>query len=102
MKDQFQNKIQEALRESGVDGLTGIAKEFATEQLGEQIFQRVVIQMTQDLKEEQLAAFLEFLDNDTSSESIEVFLSAVYPNFEEVISQKTLEVLEEYKQALLN
>lgn len=99
MQNILNDKIQSLLEESGIETLTPAAKNFVMEQLGEQIFQRILIQMTQDLPEEKLSAFLEFIENNNSNESIEVFLGAVYPDLEDVMEEKTKEVMEEYMQA---
>lgn len=101
MQNVLNNSIQNMLSESGIEDLTPAAKNFVMEQLGEQIFQRILIQMTEDLSEDKIAAFLEFIASNTSNESVETYLKAVYPELEEVMEEKTKEVLEEYKEATL-
>jgi hypothetical protein len=102
MNNIFQDKIQTLLTTSGIEGLSGPAKDFVLQQLGEQTFQRVIIQMSQDLPEDKVSAFLEFAGNGSSDESLSIFMQGAYPQLDDVLQQKTLEVLEEYKQAQTN
>lgn len=101
MQNILSNSIQNLIEEAGIETMSPEAKEFVMEQLGEQIFQRVLIQMAEDLSDEKVSAFLEFISNDNSDESVETYLRAVYPNLKEVIESKAKEVLEEYKEESL-
>lgn len=102
MNNIFQDKIQTLLTTSGIEELSGPAKDFVLQQLGEQVFQRVIIQMSQDLPEDNMSAFIEFASNGSSDESLSIFMQGAYPQLDDVLQQKTLEVLEEYKQAQTN
>lgn len=96
MQNIFQDKIQTLLTTAGIEDLSGPAKDFVLQQLGDQAFQRVVLQMSQDLPEEKISAFLEFASNGSSDESLSTFMQGAYPQLDDVLQQKAEEVLQEY------
>jgi hypothetical protein len=53
--------------------------------------------MLKDIPSEKFSAFIEFIEKDASQNALLVYLSAIYPNAEKVITQKAEEVVREFE-----
>jgi acyl-CoA synthetase (NDP forming) len=72
-------------------------KKYIKSKLGEQIIQRTLLEMLKDIPSEKFSAFIEFIEKDASQNALLVYLSAIYPNAEKVITQKAEEVVREFE-----
>jgi hypothetical protein len=72
-------------------------KKYIKSKLGEQIIQRTLLEMLKDIPTNKFSAFLEFIEKDASHNALFVYLSAIYPNAEQVIVAKAEEVIREFE-----
>jgi hypothetical protein len=71
-------------------------KKYIKTKLSEQIIQRSLLEMLKDIPSDKFSAFLEFIEKEASQNSLYVYLTAIYPNAEQIIYQKANEVVQEF------
>jgi N-methylhydantoinase A/oxoprolinase/acetone carboxylase beta subunit len=86
--------------EMGIADLTPEMKDYIIGELGDQVIERVMIQIVKDLPESKVNAFLEFLEKGASQDSLYIYLTSIYPQAEQVITKIAREILEEFKSGM--
>lgn len=96
------DELRQMFDEIGIGNFSEEMKEYIINELGEQVIERVMIKMVKDLPESKVTAFLEFIEKGASQESLYIYLTSIYPQAEEIISETAREIMEEFKDGMKN
>lgn len=94
------DELRHMFDELGIDNFSEEMKEYIVSELGEQVIERVMIKMVKDLPENKVTAFLEFIEKGASQESLYIYLTSIYPEAEEIITETAREIMDEFKEGM--
>lgn len=94
------DELRQMFDDLGVGDFSEEMKEYIINELGEQVIERVMIKMVKDLPESKVTAFLEFIEKGASQESLYIYLTSIYPQAEEIITETAREIMEEFREGM--
>jgi N-methylhydantoinase B/oxoprolinase/acetone carboxylase alpha subunit len=94
------DELRHMFDELGINNFSEEMKEYIISELGEQVIERVMIKMVKDLPESKVTAFLEFIEKGASQESLYIYLTSIYPEAEEIITETAREIMDEFKEGM--
>lgn len=94
------DELRQMFDDLGVNTFSEEMKEYIISELGEQVIERVMIKMVKDLPESKVTAFLEFIEKGASQESLYIYLTSIYPEAEEIITETAREIMDEFKEGM--
>ncbi len=94
------DELRTLFEEMEIGDFSDEMKDYVLNELGEQVIERVMLQIIKDLPEAKVTAFLEFIEKGASQDSLYIYLTSIYPAAEDLISATAKEILEEFKSGM--